>query len=88
MKKSELKQVISEIVRRKMGEKTSSYGYVMKPMAGDDPSDPRLQLIGYGNMGKSFAKKISKMEMVHFWNILVVQNSKNTERIFFDFMIL
>jgi hypothetical protein len=61
MKKSELKQVISEIVRRKMGEKTSSYGYVMKPMAGDDPSDPRLQLIGYGNMPKSYwQKKLEK----------------------------
>ena len=61
MKKSELKQVISEIVRRKMGEKTSSCGYVMKPMAGDDPSDPRLQLIGYGNMPKSYwQKKLEK----------------------------
>jgi predicted RNase H-like nuclease (RuvC/YqgF family) len=61
MKKSELKQVISEIVRRKMGGKTSSYGYVMKPMADDDPNDPRLQLIGYGNMPKSYwQKKLEK----------------------------
>jgi hypothetical protein len=64
MKKSELKQVISEIVRRKLEEanaKNPTYGYVMKPEKGDDPNDPRLQMIGYGNMPKSYwMKKIVK----------------------------
>lgn len=60
MKKSELKQVISEIVRRKLDEaksKNPTYGYVMKPEEGDDPNDPRLQLIGYGNMPRSYWKR-------------------------------
>lgn len=60
MKKSELKQVISEIVRRKLDEakaKNPTYGYVMTPEKDDDPSDPRLQLIGYGNMPRSYWKR-------------------------------
>lgn len=58
MKKSDLKKIISEIVHRKITEGNKIvYGYAMKPEKGDDPSDPRLQLIGYGNMPKSFWKK-------------------------------
>lgn len=61
MKKSELKKIISEIVRRKLNDKKSNYGYIMTPQSGDDPKDPRLQLIGYGNMPKSYwIKKILK----------------------------
>lgn len=58
MKKSELKQIISEIVRRKLSEEQNNktlYGYVMN----EDPIDPTYQLIGYGNAKKSqWEKKI------------------------------
>lgn len=58
MKKSELKQLINEVVRRKLEEnKKPVYGYVMDPEKDDDPNDPRYQLIGYGNMPKSFWKR-------------------------------
>lgn len=61
MNKDELKKIIKEVVLEKINEahqKNPKYGYVMKSTdAADDPSDPRLQLIGYGNMPKSFWKK-------------------------------
>lgn len=60
MKKSELKQLISEVVKRKLAEakgKKPVYGYVMKDADGFNPNDPTYQLIGYGNMPKSMWEK-------------------------------
>lgn len=58
MKKSQLKEVIHNIVTRKLaessGQKVTNYGYVM---SGKDTDDPTYQLIGYGNMPKSLWEK-------------------------------
>lgn len=58
MNKSQLKEVIQNIVARKLDEvakqKPAKYGYIM---ADKDSDDPRLQMIGYGNMPKSYWKK-------------------------------
>lgn len=58
MKKSQLKEIIHNIVSRKLqesvGQKKTTYGYVMSDK---DTDDPTLQLIGYGNMPKSLWKK-------------------------------
>jgi hypothetical protein len=58
MKKSQLKEIIHNIVSRKLqesvGQKKTTYGYIM---ADKDTDDPTLQLIGYGNMPKSLWKK-------------------------------
>jgi len=59
MKKSELKLLIKEIVQRKLNEASqqgSKFGYIMKDK--DSKSDdPRIQMIGYGNMPLSYWKK-------------------------------
>jgi flagellar motility protein MotE (MotC chaperone) len=59
MKKSELKLLIKEIVQRKLNEayqQGSKFGYIMKDK--DSKSDdPRIQMIGYGNMPLSYWKK-------------------------------
>jgi hypothetical protein len=59
MKKSELKLVIKEIIQRKLNEaakQESKFGYIMKDK--DSKSDdPRIQMIGYGNMPLSYWKK-------------------------------
>lgn len=58
MKKSQLKEVIQNVVARKLaesaGQKPAKYGYVL---ADKNTDDPRLQMIGYGNMPKSYWKK-------------------------------
>lgn len=58
MKKSQLKEVIQNIVERKLaesaGEKVSKYGYVMSDK---ETADPVYQLIGYGNMPRSLWEK-------------------------------
>lgn len=59
MKKSELKLVIKEIIQRKLNEaakQESKFGYIMKDKDAD-PNDPRIQMIGYGNMPLSYWKK-------------------------------
>lgn len=58
MNKSQLKEVIQNIVAIKLaeaaGQKTAKYGYIM---ADKNTNDPRLQMIGYGNMPKSYWMK-------------------------------
>ena len=58
MNKSQLKEVIQNVVARKLaeaaGKKPAMYGYIM---ADKNTDDPRLQMIGYGNMPKSYWKK-------------------------------
>lgn len=58
MKKSLLKEVIKNIVAKKLaesnGQKTGTYGYIL---ADKDTDDPTLQMVGYGNMPKSRWKK-------------------------------
>jgi hypothetical protein len=56
MKKSQFKQIVKEVVQKKLAEikNRPTYGYIM----GDENSeDPTLQLIGYGNMPKSYWKR-------------------------------
>lgn len=58
MNKSQLKEVIQNVVARKLaeaaGQKPATYGYIL---ADKNTDDPRLQMIGYGNMPKSYWKK-------------------------------
>jgi len=59
MNKTQLKEVIHNIVEQKItsnntGEKASSYGYII---ADKDTKNPRIQLIGYGNMPKNIWKE-------------------------------
>jgi hypothetical protein len=55
MNKSQLREVVHNIVSRKLkeakGVETSKYGYII---ADKNTDDPRLQMIGYGNKPKSF----------------------------------
>jgi len=55
MKKSELKLLIKEIVQRKLTD-GSKFGYIMKDKDAKS-DDPRIQMIGYGNMPLSYWKK-------------------------------
>jgi chromosome segregation ATPase len=57
MNKSTLKEVIQNVVAHKLAETNgdaSKYGYII---SGKDTNDPHLQLIGYGNMPKSYWQK-------------------------------
>ncbi len=59
MKKSELKLLIKEIVQKKLNEASqqgSKFGYIMKDK-NSKSDDPRIQMIGYGNMPLSYWKK-------------------------------
>lgn len=60
MNKTQLKEIIQSVVSRKLaeaaGQKPAKYGYIL---ADKNTDDPRLQMIGYGNMPKSYwVKKI------------------------------
>jgi hypothetical protein len=62
MNKSQLREIIRDIVRRKITEgkiiSESKYGYIIPDADGNiDDIDPMYQLIGYGNMPKSYWKK-------------------------------
>ena len=57
MKKSQLKEVIHNVVAHKLAEakgEAPKYGYII---SGKRSEDPTLQLIGYGNMPASLWKK-------------------------------
>lgn len=57
MKKSQLKEVIQNVVAQKLAEakgEAPKYGYIISGKRSEDPS---LQLIGYGNMPASLWKK-------------------------------
>lgn len=58
MNKTQLKEIIHSVVAHKLaearGQTTGKYGYIL---ANKGTDDPRLQLVGYGNMPKSYWKK-------------------------------
>ena len=57
MKKSQLKEVIDNVVAQKLAEASGNaptYGYII---SGKETDDPTYQLIGYGNMPKSLWNK-------------------------------
>lgn len=56
MKKSQLKEVIQNVVAHKLAEakgEAPKYGYII---SGKRSEDPTLQMIGYGNMRQSMEK--------------------------------
>jgi hypothetical protein len=60
MKKSQLKEVVQNIIRQKLTENASTYGYVI---SGAETGDPVVQLRGFGNMKLSQWKRKTQEEL-------------------------
>lgn len=66
MKKSQLREVVKNIIRQKLTEGETQNGYVI---SGQDTSDPVIQLRGFGNMRLSqWRRKVQEelSEVAHF----------------------